>query len=180
MPSHYRLDTGEWIGNCAPGASPPEGYGYSELDPPTGLYNPVVWDGDAWVGADPPPVPAPTLEEAKVAKLQSLDQWQYALTQTYEWQGHVFQTDAVARERMTSIYPMALAGKLPEGFQWRLLNDIQIPLSNTDFANLYESIIACHQSLIYSGFHHKDTIKTLTTIEAVEAYEFVVLGVPDG
>jgi len=125
-------------------------------------------------------IEAESLIIAKAAKLQALAQWQNELTQTYEWQGHIFQTDATARERMMAIYPMALAGKLPEGFQWRLLNDIQIPLSNTDFTNLYESIIACHQSLIYSGFHHKDTIKTLTTIEAVEAYEFVVLGVPDG
>jgi hypothetical protein len=120
------------------------------------------------------------LVAAKVAKLQALAQWQHNLTQTYEWEGHVFQTDATARERMMAVYPMALAGKLPEGFQWRLLNDVMIPLSNEQFASLYGAIIACHQRLIYSVFFHKDTIKDLTTIEAVEAYEFVVLGVPDG
>jgi len=117
-------------------------------------------------------IEAEALAAAKVAKLQALAQWQHNLTQTYEWEGHVFQTDAVARERMMAVYPMALAGKLPDGFEWRLLNDVQIPLSNEQFSALYEAIIACHQRLIYSVFFHKDTVKDLATVAEVEAYEF--------
>ena len=120
------------------------------------------------------------LAAAKAAKLQDLAQWQNELTQTYEWEGHIFQTDSTARERMVAVYPMALEGRLPANFEWRLLNDVMIPLSNEQFTNLYEAIVACHQKLIYSVFRHKDTIKDLATVEEIEAYEFFVIGAPDG
>jgi hypothetical protein len=75
MASLYLLATGEFIGTCEVGIIPHDGFGYTEIDPPPGSWNPRLVNGE-WISGEPPELP-PDIAGFRIAMItvESFNLW---------------------------------------------------------------------------------------------------------
>lgn len=116
--------------------------------------------------------PAPTLEQEKAKKLYSLNQWVAAQTATLDWEGAIYQTDQVARDRLMASLQMHQVGARPDPSPWRTLDNSMVDLSGEALTALCTAVYLHHQEVTLASFDYKDQIEACTTIEAVQAIAF--------
>lgn len=143
--------------------------------PPTIPEGKQAWfvDGE-WHLIDPPGAIAepPTLEEAKFIKLVELGAWLQQQTATLEWEGAVYQTDDLARDRLMASLQMHQLGVRPDPSPWRTLDNSMVDLSGEALTALCAAVYLHHQEVTLASFEFKDQIEACTTIEEVQAIAF--------
>lgn len=124
----------------------------------------------AWINAGNQPLPLP-VDEAKLAKARTVDRWLAEQSATIEWDGHVWQTDAVAQSRLSAEITMAGAGVRPDPSPWRTLDNQMVMLSAVQLQEFAAAIYLHQRNCILESFTLKDAIEAATTIEEVEAIQ---------
>jgi len=110
---------------------------------------------------------APTLEEVRAKQIGLIDS-----TYTTEkespitYAGHVFQADAGSVELMTQV---ASALPVGAGIGWYDIDNIEVPLTDVQFAVLRSNIIMRNQPLFDKKLALKKAIREATTVADVEA-----------
>ena len=110
---------------------------------------------------------APTLEEVRAKQIGIIEAAYIAEKEApITYAGHVFQADAGSVELMTQVASALPAGA---GIGWYDINNIEVPLTDVQFAELRGSILMRGQPLFKKRRTLKDAIAAATTVAGVEA-----------
>ena len=110
---------------------------------------------------------APTAEQMKEAAIAAIESAYVAEKEApITYAGHVFQADAGSVELMTQVASALPAGV---GIGWYDVNNIEVPLTDVQFAELRGSILMRGQPLFKKRRTLKDAIAAATTVAGVEA-----------
>ena len=110
---------------------------------------------------------APTLEEVRSKQISIIESaYITAKEAPITYAGHVFQADAGSVELMTQV-----ASALPSGsgIGWYDIANIEVPLTDVQFAELRGAILMRGQPLFKKRRQLKDAINSATTVADVEA-----------
>lgn len=118
------------------------------------------------------PTPEELLSFAKIVKLEELTDWVNQQTAALEWEGATYQTDRIAIDRLMASLQMHLLGARPDPSPWRTLNNAMVDLSGEALTALCTAVYLHHQEITLASFAFKDEIEALTTVEAVQGFEF--------
>jgi len=110
---------------------------------------------------------APTLEEVRAKQIGIIEAAYIAEKEApITYAGHVFQADAGSIELMTQVASALPAGA---GIGWYDVNNIEVPLTDVQFAELRGAILTRGQPLFKKRRSLKDSIRAATTVAEVEA-----------
>lgn len=115
-----------------------------------------------------------TLEQAIREKHTAINDFRESLiTSGVFYMGHVFDSDERSRANVTAV-AAAISNGIPmmPGFGWRTANNVGVPMTTQQFMGLAAALLARTNQIYGASWYHKDTISNLTTIEAVDAYNF--------
>ena len=121
-----------------------------------------------------------TVEEAKTLKRKEINDFRDAIVNGgFVYQGHVFDSDMLARTNITDNQTSITAGLvLPDGFTWRSKFNEDIPFDNAGFIAFYFASVAWVDRIFRASWYHKAQIDALTggtdteTIALVDAYDY--------
>ena len=168
--SYYRAGDGAYLGAYAGGAMPPEGAIEVGAPPPDGSY---VWSEGVWrqtLGA---------AKEIVVAEIKKEldDQLAVVPCSIYE-EVPLVQLDETSQNRITALHAYAIwidktESTWPGGRGWRMADNSWHP-----FATAADAIEFCMWAFAAAGalrlnaWRHIDEVRGLTTVAAVNAYDF--------
>jgi hypothetical protein len=118
--------------------------------------------------------PAPPLEEAIAAKVAEIRGHYSGLSAVFEYQGHSYQTGPQDVLNLTAAYSMAKAGVRVSPSPWRTADNEMMDFLNPDFILFCEGVFLHKTALFEAMTGHLDTVRALTTVEAVQAYSISI------
>ena len=92
--------------------------------------------------------------------------------QGFVWSGYHFQSDPGSREKLLGSFIAAKDGIRQSGATWRLADNSEVALSNAQMVSVGYTLFAWMDSCSRVSFAHKNAVDALTTIEAVNAYNY--------
>ena len=156
--------TGEWLIPA----------GYTNIKPPAEKEGfDRVWNGSKWEYVAIPEPPAPTLNEAKAAKINELkyyrDTEEVAPITTDKG---IFDYDDKARDRL-SIARQALEDAGGKGeITWTTADNQRVPLGVSDFATINGAAATRSNALHIKYNELKEQVNACTTVDEVENIEW--------
>lgn len=90
----------------------------------------------------------------------------------FTWNGYEFQSDAGSREKLLGSFLGAKDGLRANDAVWRLADNTEVPFTNAEMIQIGYSLFAHMQTCSAVSFAHQNAIDALTTITAVEAYDY--------
>jgi hypothetical protein len=114
--------------------------------------------------------PAPTLEEAIGAKVAEIKQHYSRLS--FEYQGHVYQSDKAAVADLTASLLVVQTGLLPAPPPWRTMDNEMVSFTSAEFVAFATAVFQHKEGLFTEMVGHVDAVRALATVEAVQAYSF--------
>lgn len=114
--------------------------------------------------------PKRTLEELIRFKVSEIKRYYDQLSQTFTYQGHTYQTDVTAKERLMAELQMLSVREDPS--PWRDSDNQMVSFSNLEFETFCREVYLYHKNLILTSFSHIDQVRLLQTVEDVNNYDF--------
>ena len=108
----------------------------------------------------------------QLKKVAEIKQHYAILGTTLEHGGHVWQTDATAQQRITSVYSALDGGLITTPPQWRTLDNQMVQMSASEFTSFALAVLSHQQVTFATMVGHIDAVRGLTTIEAVQGYTY--------
>jgi glutathione S-transferase len=116
--------------------------------------------------------PAPTLEDAIAAKVAEIKSHYSRLSESFEYQGHIYQSDKAAVADLTASLLVAQTGLLPVPSPWRTMDNEMVPFTSAEFVAFATAVFQHKEGLFTEMVGHVDAVRALATVEAVQAYSF--------
>jgi hypothetical protein len=90
----------------------------------------------------------------------------------FTWNGYAVQSDPGSRERIIGSALAASLGVRPDGDPWRMANNEDVALTNTEMLAMASALFAHVKHAARVAAAHKDAIAPLISIEQVQAYDY--------
>jgi hypothetical protein len=121
-----------------------------------------------WIAAgNQPAIFDNSLNELKAAKKQEFEQhYNAVVVSPIVYMGHTFQCDVASQERMKAVIA---AGLVPDGFFWRDMENINVPMTFEDLRGLVIAQLARGFAAREKLFVLKDAVTAATTHADVQA-----------
>lgn len=143
---------------------------------PNGMYQArytgVRQDSGEWVGGEWVDDAVPdTLALAKLAKHGEINQWRNQQEAAgFEWGGYLWDSDDVAKSRLASFGPFALAGINPPPGYWTSANNTDVPMDAAQFVEMYTAMLTRGGQIHSRQREMKTQLDQAASLQAVEDF----------
>lgn len=111
------------------------------------------------------------LMAAKASKREEINSWRdNTEAGGFDWKGHRWDSDAAARERISSVAPLCLAGIDPPAGYWTDADNQDVPMTASDFVQMYTAMLTAGGNVHVRQRQMKTDIDAMSSTDLVEAY----------